>query len=303
MSIDTPPSGDDDFFPGFAPLEIEAGEVAFRGRIGGGGPPVLLLHGYPQTHLAWRRIAPTLARSHTVIVPDLPGYGASRIRQPSPRWSKRRVAEALLALMDALGHPSFAVVGHDRGARAGYRLALDHPRRVSAYASLSVVPTLDAVAGVDRAFALHAWHWFFLAQPAGLPERMLAADPDAFIDAALARMAGGLERIEPRALAAYRAAFRDPEVRHVICEDYRAAVEEDLEHDAADRAAGRRLDCPVLVLWGEKERRADAPSPVETWSRWAATVSGHGLPAGHLLPEDAPEPVLAALAALLGESA
>ncbi|MGN4077666.1 alpha/beta fold hydrolase, partial [Burkholderia gladioli] len=143
----------------------------------------------------------------------------------------------------------------------------------------------------------------FLAQPAGLPERMLAADPDAFIDAALARMAGGLERIEPRALAAYRAAFRDPEVRHAICEDYRAAVEEDLEHDAADRAAGRRIDCPVLVLWGEKERKTGAPSPVEIWSRWAATVSGHGLPAGHLLPEDAPQPVLAALAALLGESA
>lgn len=284
-----------DFFPGFARLEVEARDVSFRGRIGGSGPPVLLLHGYPQTHVAWRLIAPTLARSHTVIVPDLPGYGDSRTHNDQPRWTKRRVGAALVALMDRLGHERFAVVGHDRGARAGYRLALDHPQRVSEYASLTVIPTLDAFASVDKTFALNAWHWFFLAQPADLPERMLAVDPDAYIDAALTKMAGSLERIDPSALDAYRVAFRNDDVRHAICEDYRAAAFEDLEHDASDLAAGRKLTCPVLVLWSEREQQARSRLPLDAWSRWAANVTGQGLPGGHLLPEDAPNEVLTQL--------
>ncbi|MGY6157891.1 alpha/beta fold hydrolase [Paraburkholderia strydomiana] len=284
-----------DFFPGFASLDVEAGDVSFRGRIGGSGSPVLLLHGYPQTHVAWRLIAPTLARSHTVIVPDLPGYGDSRTRNDQPRWTKRRVASALVELMGRLGHERFAVVGHDRGARAGYRLALDHPQCVAAYASLTVIPTLDAFASIDKTFALNAWHWFFLAQPGDLPERMLAADPDAYLDTALAKMAGGLERIDPLALDAYRTAFRSPHVRHAMCEDYRAAASEDLEHDASDAAAGRKLACPVLVLWSESEQKARSILPLDTWSRWAANVTGKGLPGGHLLPEDAPGEVLTSL--------
>lgn len=284
-----------DFFPGFASLDVEAGDVSFRGRIGGSGSPVLLLHGYPQTHVAWRFIAPTLARSHTVIVPDLPGYGDSRTRNDQPRWTKRRVASALVELMGRLGHERFAVVGHDRGARAGYRLALDHPQCVAAYASLTVIPTLDAFASIDKTFALNAWHWFFLAQPGDLPERMLAADPDAYLDTALAKMAGGIERIDPLALDAYRTAFRSPHVRHAICEDYRAAACEDLEHDASDAAAGRKLACPVLVLWSESEQKAQSILPLDAWSRWAANVTGKGLPGGHLLPEDAPDEVLTSL--------
>lgn len=284
-----------DFFPGFASLDVEAGDVSFRGRIGGSGSPVLLLHGYPQTHVAWRLIAPTLARSHTVIVPDLPGYGDSRTRNDQPRWTKRRVASVLVELMGRLGHERFAVVGHDRGARAGYRLALDHPQCVAAYASLTVIPTLDAFASIDKTFALNAWHWFFLAQPGDLPERMLAADPDAYLDTALAKMAGGLERIDPLALDAYRTAFRSPHVRHAMCEDYRAAACEDLEHDASDAAAGRKLACPVLVLWSESEQKARSILPLDTWSRWAANVTGKGLPGGHLLPEDAPDEVLTSL--------
>ncbi|GAU06480.1 hypothetical protein [Burkholderia stabilis] len=173
--------------------------------------------------------------------------------------------------------------------------ALDHPRRVTAYASLTVVPTLDAFARVDKTFALDAWHRFFLAQPADLPERTLAADQDAYIDAALAKMAGGIERIDPLALEAYRTAFRNPDVRHAICEDYRAATSEDLEHDASDFAAGRKLVCPMLVLWSEEEQKARNVSPVDTWSRWAENVTGGGLPGGHLLPEDAPNEVLASL--------
>ncbi|MBB5464213.1 haloacetate dehalogenase [Paraburkholderia sp. CI2] len=284
-----------DFFPGFARLDVEADDVSFCGRSGGSGSPVLLLHGYPQTHVAWRLIAPTLAKSHTVIVPDLPGYGDSRTRNDQPRWTKRRVAGALVALMGRLGHERFAVVGHDRGARAGYRLALDHPRRVAAYASLTVIPTLDAFATIDKTFALNAWHWFFLAQPGDLPERMLAADPDAYLDTALAKMAGGPERIDPWALDVYRSAFRNPHVRHAMCEDYRAAASEDLEHDASDLAAGRRLACPVLVLWSESEQKARSTLPLDAWSRWAANVTGKGLPGGHLLPEDAPNEVLTSL--------
>lgn len=295
-------TGAEDFFPGFAALDVETADVSFHGRIGGSGSPVLLLHGYPQTHIAWRRVAPTLAKSRTVIAVDLPGYGDSRTSNDQPRWTKRRVADALVALMDRLGHERFAVVGHDRGARAGYRLALDYPERVAAYASLTVVPTLDAFAGVDKTFALDAWHWFFLAQPADLPERMLSVDPDAYIEAALAKMAGGLKRIDPSALDVYRTAFRNPDVRHAICEDYRAAASEDLAHDASDFAAARKLACPTLVLWSERERRAKNTSPVDIWSRWASNVTGKALSGGHLLPEDAPDEVLSALEGFLIES-
>lgn len=271
-------------FHGFRPLETETSQVRFAGVVGGAGPAVLLLHGYPQTHLAWRHVAPDLAAAYTVIVPDLPGYGASRAVQDSRRWTKRRVAGALLELMTTLGHERFAIVGHDRGARAGYRLALDHPAGVLGFASLTVVPTLDAWAGVDKGFAMGAFHWFLLAQPFDLPERLLAADPDAFIDQALAKMAGGLDRLEPDVLDAYRLAFRDPAVRHAICEDYRAAAEEDAEHDAADRSAGRKLACPVLVLWPE-QGRPRPETPLEIWRRWASDVAGRPISGGHLQPE------------------
>jgi haloacetate dehalogenase len=287
------------FFPGFRPLDVEAGEVRFAGVIGGNGPPVLLLHGYPQTHITWRRVAPELARSHTVIIPDLPGYGASRPQEMTPRWTKRRVGDALVAFMEGLGHSRFAVVGHDRGARVGYRLALDHPAMVTAFASLTVIPTLDAMASIDFRAAAKAFHWFLLAQPADLPERMLAADPDAFINAALEKMTGGRGFIEPAAMDAYRAAFRIPSVRHAICEDYRAAMDEDLALDTADYAAGRKMPCPVLVLWSEAERVTGRPTPLEVWQRWANHVSGTVTRGGHLQPEEAAQEVLAALGPFL----
>ena len=178
---------------------------------------MLLLHGYPQTHIAWRRIAPALAEHHTLVIPDLPGYGASRPHDRAPRWTKRLVGEALAALMSHLGHDRFGVVGHARGVRAGYRLALDHPQRVTAVALLTVIPILDAMAAVDYRTAVQTFHWFLFAQEADLPERLLAADPDAFIDRALDKMTGGREVIEASAFDAYRMAFRDPTVRHAIC--------------------------------------------------------------------------------------
>ncbi|SEK17341.1 MULTISPECIES: alpha/beta fold hydrolase [unclassified Variovorax] len=283
------------FFPGFRALDVETGGVRFAGVVGGEGPPLLLLHGYPQTHIAWRRIAPVLAQRHTVVLPDLPGYGASRTTDMASPWTKRRVGQAMVALMTRLGHPRFAVIGHDRGARAGYRLALDHPDRVPALVSLTVIPTSDAMAAVDFRYATRTFHWFLFAQEADLPERLLAADPDAFIEHALSGMTGGRAVVEPAAMEAYRAAFRDPTVRHAICEDYRAAMGEDLLLDEADLAAGRLMPCPVLVLWPEAEHLPGRPNPVDIWRRWATDVEGRSTSGGHLQPEDAPGEVLAAL--------
>ncbi|WP_311969507.1 alpha/beta hydrolase [Pseudomonas baltica] len=282
-----------ELFPGFAPLQVNTSDVAFKGVIGGAGPPLLLLHGYPQTHVTWRYIAPRLARYFTVIAPDLPGYGASRTVADQPRWSKRRVAQALVEMMEQLGHSRFAVVGHDRGARAGYRMALDHPQRVTRYASLTVMPTLDVWEAMDKPFALANFHWFFLAQPFDLPERLLAVDPEAFIKNALSKMAGDLANIDPQALDAYVTAFRQPSVRHAMCEDYRAAANEDTEHDAADRAAGRQLPCPVLVLW--PKTYAGAHSPLAIWGKWARDVRGEAIKGGHLQPEESPDEVMKAL--------
>lgn len=287
------------FFSGFQLLDTEAGGVRFAGVIGGHGPPVLLLHGYPQTHIAWRRVAPALALSHTVIIPDLPGYGSSQIRQTTPRWTKRRVGDALVALMEKLGHGQFSVVGHDRGARVGYRMALDYPEQITAFASLAVVPTLDALASMDFRGASKAFHWFLLSQQADLPERLLAADPEAFIDFALEKMTEGREVIEAPAMEAYRAAFRRPSVRLAMIEDYRAALDEDLAMDEADFSAGRKLRCPVLVLWPDADHADDRPTPTEIWQRWATDVTGSSTRGGHLQPEDAPEQVLAALAPFL----
>jgi len=278
-------------FEGFETLKIHTRDVKFAGVIGGSGPPVLLLHGYPQTHIAWRFVAPVLAERYRVIVPDLPGYGDSRILKAHTTWTKRQSARTLVDMMDALGHSKFAVVGHDRGARVGYRLALDFVDRVCGYTSLTVIPTLDAFAAVDSAFAINAFHWFMLAQPNGLPERLLAADPIGFIDATLLGMAGSLERFEPDALKAYRAAFNDPAVRHAICEDYRAAAFEDREIDAADIEAGRKLQCPVSVLW-PKRKTASGSSPIDIWRRWADDVSGYAVDGGHLLPEFSPDAVI-----------
>jgi haloacetate dehalogenase len=283
------------FFPGFRPLSITAGGVRFAGVIGGEGPPLLLLHGYPQTHIAWLKVAPMLARRHTLIIPDLPGYGASRPDAMTPRWTKRRVGAALVALMQALGHQRFALAGHDRGARAGYRLVLDHPGIVQRFASLAVVPTLDAMQAVDYRYAAKNYHWFLLAQDADIPERMLAATPDAIIDRAFVGMdAAGEGVIEPSARDAYRAAFRDPAVQHAICEDYRAALDEDFACDQADRAAGHKLDCPALVLWPRSAERAGWPTPEDIWKNWADDVTVASTTGGHLLPEHCPDEVITA---------
>jgi haloacetate dehalogenase len=238
-----------------------------------------------------------------LIIPDLPGYGASRPHAMTPRWTKRRVGAALVALMQALGHQRFALAGHDRGARAGYRLVLDHPGVVQRFASLAVVPTLDAMQAVDYRFARKNYHWFVLAQDADIPERLLAAAPDAIIDRAFAGMdAEGDSVIEPAAQEAYRAAFRDTGVQHAMCEDYRAALDEDLACDHADRDAGRKLDCPVLVLWPRSVEVAGRPAPTDIWKTWADDVTGMATAGGHLLPEHCPDEVIAAFIAFFSRA-
>ena len=292
-----------DLFAGFSALDCTTSRARFTGVVGGDGPPVLLLHGYPENHACWHAVAPALAARHSVIVPDLPGYGNSQTLDAGP-WHKRSVGIELVAMMRALGHERFAVIGHDRGARVGYRLTLDHPDHVRAYAALAVVPTLDVWAAVDRRFAMGAFHWFLFAQPGDLPARLLAADPDAFLDATLEQMAGGIDKLHPAAVATYRDAFRKASVRQAIIEDYRAANGPDAEHDAADRAAGRRIACPVLVLWAAERLVADGMqsgtlTAAEVWRRWADDVRGVDIACGHLLPEQAPDAVLDALTAFL----
>ncbi len=283
-------------FPGFAALDIATRRTRLAGVTGGSGPAVLLLHGYPQTHAAWHAVAPALAGQHTVVVPDLPGYGRSVLLDPGD-WDKREVAAELVSMMKTLGHDRFAVIGHDRGARVGYRLALDHASHVSAYCPLAVVPTLDVWPAVDREFAKWAFHWFLFLQPADLVEKLLANDPDAFLDATLIHMAGALDTLHPAALADYRAAFRRPSVRAAMVKDYQAAYGADNDNDAADRAAGRKLSCPVHVLWPEQrlvaERSGSGPTAaVDVWRRWADDVSGALVPGGHLVPEHAAPEVL-----------
>lgn len=291
------------FFPGFTPIEAEVLGVHVTGAVGGEGPPVVLLHGYPQTHIAWRHIAPSLAASHRVIVPDLPGYGASRVIDDGGRWTKRRVGAAIHAFMAGMGHEHYSIVGHDRGARVGYRMALDRPDTVRSFTSLAVVPTLDAMQAIGARQAAARFHWFFLSQPADLPERLLSADPHLFLDCALDGMTGGRPFLENEVRHAYHEAFRRPEVRHAMCEDYRAALDEDLAADRADRAAGRRLACPVLSLWPEADRGDATTSPIEIWKGWADDVTGAPLPGGHLLPEESGKAVLDHLIPFLTASA
>ncbi|MHC1560034.1 alpha/beta fold hydrolase [Actinomycetospora sp. C-140] len=272
--------------PGFAPRDVptESG-VRIRVHTAGDGPPVLLLHGWPQTSAMWHTVAPDLARDHTVVAADLRGYGASTA-SATARFDKRAMAGDQVAVMAALGHERFAVVGHDRGARCAYRLALDHPEVVTALAVLDVLPTGDVLAAVDAAFALAAWHWFFLAQPGGVPERMILADPDAFF-------ARHVPDPEP-----YRDAWRRPEVVAAMCADYRAGVTDDAAHDEADR--GRRaIACPTLVLWGRTGPLGRAPDPLGTWRRWAPAATGRALDCGHHVAEERPAETLAALRELL----
>jgi haloacetate dehalogenase len=282
-------------FPGFKELGFKEMTVPGAGTeislsTGGQGPALLLLHGYPQTRVMWHRVAPELARHFTLIIPDLRGYGDSAKPASDPEhftYSKRATGQDMAAVMDALGHERFLLAGHDRGGRVGHRMGLDFPERIKKLAVLDIVPTLKVFESTDQEVATGYYHWFFLIQPEPFPERMIGFDPDYYLRWTMARWSGGgLAVFDAHALDEYARCFRDPAAIHASCEDYRAGASIDLEHDRAD--GGRKLEMPVLAIWGEQgliHRRFDVPA---AWRERASDVRGQVLPGGHFPAEEAP---------------
>ena len=288
------------WFDGFESGLHAAGGVELHARTGGdpSKPPLLLLHGYPQTHAMWHRVARALAADFALVIPDLRGYGDST--KPLPvlppeldhaQHSKRAMAADMVALMRSLGHERFAVAGHDRGGRVAHRLALDHPERVSRLAVIDIVPTLDMYESTDMRFASWYYHWFFLIQPAPLPERMIGGDPGFYLRWTLGGWGSqGVAFVEPEALAEYERCFCRADAIHAACEDYRASASIDLEHDRASRAGGEKVACPMLVLWGTRGVVGRLYDPLALWqAQCAATVEGEALAAGHFIPEELPD--------------
>jgi haloacetate dehalogenase len=287
---------------GFTEQRIDVGDVRIAASIGGSGPPLLLLHGYPQHRAMWRHVAAELAERYTVVATDLRGYGQSSKPQGDAAhhaYSKRAMAADQVAVMRSLGFERFAVCGHDRGARVAHRMCLDHPAAVAAAAVLDIVPTLHLFETTDRAFASAYYHWFFLSQPAELPERLIGAAAGDFLAMTLDRWSAPEFSFPPAVLAEYAVAF-DAATIHASCEDYRAAATVDLEHDAAD--LDRRIECPLLVVWGERgamHRLYDVPA---TWRERARAITARSLPCGHFVPEEAPRETVEVLTAFLEEA-
>jgi haloacetate dehalogenase len=289
-----------DLFPGFSIERIKTDRAEIFARVGGAGPPLLLLHGYPQTHHCWHKIAPALAAEFTVVAADLRGYGQSSAPRGdggASTYTKRTMAADMVDVMRTLGHDSFAVAGHDRGGRVAYRLALDHPAAVTRIAVLDILPTLEVWERVSRASTLAAYHWSFLAQPYPLPETLIATDPAYFVVHTLEGWTADrdLDSFDRDALAIYKAALEDPMRIHAVCEDYRAGARTDPEHDAADREAGHRIACPTLVLWGTSYVGKGAASPLDIWRSWCTDMRGAEVASGHFLAEENPQATLAAL--------
>jgi haloacetate dehalogenase len=290
----------EDLFPGFESLTIEGDGARIFCRIGGSGPPVLLLHGFPESHLMWHRVAPAIAREFTVIVADLRGYGESTIPPSNPddlAYSKRKMASDFVAVMKLLGHDRFSIVGHDRGGRVAYRLAFDRPDIVDRLAVLDILPTWNYWQRLDRREGLRIYHWMFLAQPHPLPETLIGGASDAFLEQTLTNWTAArtLNAFDAIALSRYRAQLRDPERRRALCDDYRAGAGPDVDHDEADRTAGRRIMAPLLVLWGSAGIARGSASPLTVWKDWAIDVRGEAIDSGHFLPEENPSATLAAL--------
>jgi len=282
-----------ELFPGFATHRIQTSQAEIRCVVGGDGPPLLMLHGYPQTHAMWHKVAPALAHRFTVVCADLRGYGDSS--KPASdathaAYSKRAMAADMVELMRDLGHARFFLAGHDRGGRVSHRLCLDHPQAVLRAAMLDISPTRTMFAKTDQAFATAYYHWFFLIQPFDYPERMIGANPAYYLQRKFGSWGTGTAHFDPRAMAEYERCFRDPATIHATCEDYRAAASIDLAHDAED--ADRRVECPLLVLWGEKGVVHRLFDPLADWRAVAVEVSGRALPCGHYLAEEQPDATL-----------
>ena len=287
----------------FTTAELRTGETSIFVRSSGTGPPLLLLHGFPETHLMWRGVAPLLAGNFTVVCADLRGYGRSGCPASSPDhapYAKRAMARDMVEVMERLGFAHFFVVGHDRGGRVAYRMALEHPNRVDRLAVLDILPTETVWERADARFAVDYWPWSLLAQPQPLPEQIITAVPDAIVDDALGGWGSPATAFPPEIRAAYIQALRDPGHAHAICEEYRAAATIDREHDRADRAAGRRIVCPPLVLWAAGGALdtwyAEEGGPLALWRQWVDEVRGTAMPGGHFFPEEAPAETAEALA-------
>ncbi|MGH7056922.1 MAG: alpha/beta fold hydrolase [Acetobacteraceae bacterium] len=281
------------FFPGFDLTEIAIADGPIRLRHGGSGPPLLLLHGNPETHASWHRVAPLLAARFHVVCPDLRGYGGS-LKPPASAdhgpYAKRAMAEDAVALMRHFGYPRFLVAGHDRGARVSHRLALDHPERVQRMALLDIIPTLEVFERTDAARAIAYFHWFWFAQPHPLPEMVISAAPDVWFRAHTSRGKPPDSVFAPEALADYLRAVRDPAMIRGMCEDYRAAASIDLVHDRASRAEGRKIACPLLVLWGGRGKVGRFEDPLALWREYASgAIGGEAVDTTHYLAEEAPE--------------
>ena len=288
-------------FEDFTRTEIETSGARIVTLQGGSGPPLLLMHGNPFTHVSWHAVAPRLARDFTVVATDLRGYGDSE-KPPGgddhAGYSFRAMARDQVEVMAALGYDRFLAAGHDRGARVLHRMCLDHPDRVTAAAILDIIPQHHLLNNITREWAKFSWHWLFNIQPYDLPERMMGADPDYFIKKKLAKTPQGLAFFDAAALAEYMRCFRNPDTIHAICEDYRATFGVDLDMDTVDFNAGRKIMCPTLLLWGATGGVGRNHKPADVWSRYAADIRGaKALPCGHYLSEEAPDETYAEMRA------
>lgn len=289
------------FFPDFTLEHVPVSAGTLRLRRGGKGPPLLLLHGNPQTHAMWHKVAPQLAQRHSLVLPDLRGYGGS-FKPPATQdhapYAKREMAKDLVELMEHFGHKQFFVAAHDRGARVAHRLAIDHPEQVRKLAVMDIIPTLEHFERADMKMALGYYHWFWFAQPHPFPENVISAAPDAWWRAHTSREPKPPDFFDQEALADYMEAVRNPEMIRGMCEDYRAAATIDLEHDRASRAAGDKVRCPMLVLWGKKAKIEAWYDALSIWRQYCSgEVKGGPVNSGHYLAEEAPGEVLAQLAA------
>jgi haloacetate dehalogenase len=289
-----------DLYPGFAERRIETKGAEIFLRTGGSGPPLLLLHGYPQTHVCWHKVAPDLARHCTLVIADLRGYGASSAPPGDAEhttYAKRAMAEDCLAVMHALGHERFLVAGHDRGARVAYRLALDHPEAVAALVPIDILPTAEVWRRVTAESAIGSYHWSFLAQPKPLPETLIAADPVYYAEHTLKSWTRprDLSPFTADALGHYRALLEDPARIHAVCEDYRAGASIDRRLDEADLAAGHKIVCPTFLIWATDYIGKRNPDPLAIWRAWCGDIGGAEVASGHFIAEENPKDMLAAL--------
>lgn len=291
-------------FEGFRNVSATVDDVCIRAIKGGRGPALLLLHGHPQTHAIWHKIGPALAEHFTVIAADLRGYGDSG-KPPGAadhaNYAKRRMALDQIELMRGLGHESFAVIGHDRGGRVAARMALDHPEAVTRLVTLDVAPTLAMYEKTSFDFARAYWHWFMLVRPAPFPETLIRADPDLYLRQTIGARSAGLAPFTAGAYAEYLRCLSDPATAHGICEDYRASVTIDLEHDRATLASQQRIACPFMALWGAQGVIEQCFDPLAEWRAYAPNVRGEALPCGHYIPEEAPQQLLERVLPFLSE--